>query len=129
MERQHVTSGTDWEDQVGYSRAVRAGHTIHVSGTVGIDSDGAVVGDGDAQAQTRQAIANVAAALDEAGAGLADVVRTRLYLPDIDHWEAVGTAHAEAFGDVRPATTMVEVARLIDPEYLVEIEAVALVGD
>lgn len=129
MRRHRVASGTEWEERVGYSRAVRAGDTVHVSGTVAVDDDGAVVGAGDPRAQTRTAIANVEAALDHVGATLADVVRTRLYVTDVEDWESVGAAHAEAFGEVRPATTMVEVSRLIGPEYLVEVEAVAVVEE
>ncbi|WP_135819738.1 RidA family protein [Halostella litorea] len=127
MGRKEVGSGTAWESAVGYSRAVRAGDEIHVSGTTATD-DGELVGVGDPYEQTAQALSNVADALDEAGAGLDDVVRTRLYVTDIDRWEAVGRAHREAFGDVRPATSMVQVDRLIDPEMLVEVEAVAKVG-
>jgi len=127
MERRDVASGTDWEDAVGYSRAVRVGDEVHVSGTTATE-DGDLVGVGDPYEQTVQALSNVADALDEAGASLDDVVRTRLYVADIDRWEAVGRAHREAFGDVRPATSMVQVDRLIDPEMLVEVEAVAKVG-
>ena len=127
MERQRVSSGTEWESRVGYSRAVRAGSQVHVSGTTATDAESEVVGEGDPGAQTRQALANVERALDDAGASLSDVVRTRLFVVDIDEWEAVGDAHAEYFGDVRPATSMVEVERLISPELLVEVEAVAVV--
>jgi enamine deaminase RidA (YjgF/YER057c/UK114 family) len=129
MERRLVSSGTEWEPRVGYSRAVRVGPHVHVSGTTATDGEGNVVGVGDPYAQTERAIDNVEAALTEAGASLADVVRTRLFVVDIDQWEAVGDAHAEAFADVRPATSMVEVSRLIDPELLVEIEATAIVDD
>jgi enamine deaminase RidA (YjgF/YER057c/UK114 family) len=133
MDRERVSSGTEWESTVGYSRAVRAGDEIHVSGTTATDEDGAVVAPGDPYAQTVRAIENVADALSALDASLADVVRTRLFVTDIDEWEAVGRAHGEAFGDSeerrssgsRPATTMVQVERLIDPEMLVEIEAVA----
>jgi len=129
MDRQRVSSGTEWEPIVGYSRAVRAGDQIHVSGTTATDEEGEVVGVGDPAAQTRQAIENAEAALGELDADLTDVVRTRLYVTDVDDWEAIGRAHGEAFGDVRPAATMVEVSRLIDPEMLVEIEAVAVVEE
>lgn len=125
MEREHVFSGTEWESAVGYSRAVRAGDEIHVSGTTATDADGAVVAPGDPYAQTERAIENVAAALSKLDASLSDVVRTRLFVTDIDDWEAVGRAHAGAFGEVRPATSMVQVERLIDPEMLVEVEATA----
>lgn len=125
MEREHVSSGTEWESTVGYSRAVRVGDEVRVSGTTATDENGDVVGVGDPYAQTSRAIENVAAALAAVDAGLEDVVRTRLYVTDIDEWEAVGRAHGEAFGEVRPATSMVQVERLIDPEMLVEIEAEA----
>jgi enamine deaminase RidA (YjgF/YER057c/UK114 family) len=127
MERQRISSGTEWESRVGYSRAVRAGSQVHVSGTTATDEDGAVVGEGAPGTQTRRALSNVERALDEAGASLSDGVRTRLFVVDIDAWEAVSDAHAEFFGDVRPATSMVEVNRLISPELLVEVEAVAVV--
>jgi len=125
MDRERVSSGTEWESTVGYSRAVRAGDEIHVSGTTATDEDGAVVAPGDPSAQTGRAIDNVAEALSALDASLADVVRTRIFVTDIDDWEAIGRAHGEAFGGVRPATTMVQVERLIDPEMCVEIEAVA----
>ena len=125
MDRQHVSSGTDWEEQVGYSRAIRIGNEIQVSGTTATDDEGNLVGVGDSYAQTRQALANSADALDEAGGSLDDVVRTRMFVTDIDDWEAIGRAHREAFGSVRPATSMVQVERLVDPEMLVEIEAKA----
>jgi len=127
MRRERVSSGTDWESQVGYSRAVRAGDQVHVSGTTATDEDGTVVGVGDPAEQTKQALRNVKRALTEADAELADVVRTRLYVTDIEHWEAVGETHAEWFGTVRPATSMVEVSRLIDPKLLIEVEATAVV--
>ena len=127
MERKTVASGTEWEAKVGYSRAVRVGDAVEVAGTTATDEDGVVVGESDPYAQAKQALSNVERALEEAGAGLDDVVRTRMYVTDADDWEAVGEAHAEFFGDVRPATTMVEVSALVDPAMLVEIEAEAVV--
>ena len=126
MVRQLVESGTEWEAHVGYSRAVRAGDQVHVSGTTPVDDEGEVVGETPYE-QTVAALEIVEEALDEAGASLADVVRTRLYVTDIDDYEAVGRAHGEFFGDVRPATSMVEVSRLVREEFRVEIEATALV--
>jgi enamine deaminase RidA (YjgF/YER057c/UK114 family) len=129
MRRQLYSSGTAWEPVVGYSRAVRVDNRIWVSGTTSTGSDGAIVGKGDPYTQAKQAIANIERALVSAGAGLADVVRTRIYVTDIAHWQDIGRAHGEAFADIRPASTMVEVSRLIDPDLLVEIEADAVMVD
>lgn len=126
-ERKNISSGSKWEPIVGYSRAVRAGHHVHVSGTAPVGPDGAVVGAGNAYLQAQHALTIIVRALEEAGGAAKDVVRTRIYVTDIARWEEIGRAHAEIFADVRPATTMVEVARLIDPLMMVEIEAEAII--
>ena len=126
--RTNYPGGAKWESIVGYSRAVRIGQVIYVSGTTATDSTGAIVGHGDPYAQTIQALHNIEAALTRAGANLADVVRTRMFVTDITQWESIGRAHGEFFANVLPVTTMVEVRRLIDPLMLVEIEAEAIVS-
>jgi enamine deaminase RidA (YjgF/YER057c/UK114 family) len=126
--RTSYSSGTAWEPVVGYSRAVKVGNQVWVSGTTATDAQGNIVGRGDAAAQARQVIVNLERALAMAGARLADVVRTRIFVTDISQWEAVGRVHGEAFADVRPASTMVEVQQLIDPDLLVEIEVDAVIG-
>ncbi|HEV2417747.1 MAG TPA: RidA family protein [Terriglobia bacterium] len=126
VKRSKIFSGTPWEPMVGYARAVQAGEVVYVSGTTGTDPSGKVLAPGDAYAQAQQAIRNIENALKRLGLGLEHVVRTRIYVTEIDRWQEVAKAHAEFFGEIHPATSMIGIARLVDPEMLVEIEATAV---
>ena len=126
MPRQNIASGAPWEERIGYSRAVRVGNIVHVGGTAAVDEQGAIVGVGDVEAQTAFILTKIEMALQRAGASLRDVVRTRIFVVNIEEWEHIGTAHNRVFGTIRPVTTMVQVSRLIDPRMLVEIEVEAI---
>ncbi len=128
MQRTNYSSGAKWEDIVGYSRAVKIGNTIEVTGTVAVDENSNLVGKGDAYAQTKYIIEKIEAVLKRAGASLQDVVRTRMFVTDIARWEEYGKAHGEFFSQIKPCTSMIEVKGLIDPEYLIEIEATAIIA-
>lgn len=128
MERTNYSSGAKWEDIVGYSRAVRMGPYIEVTGTVAVNESNELVGEGDAYAQTRFILSKIEAVLKKAGAGLKDVVRTRMFVTDISRWEEYGRAHGEVFGSIKPCTSMIEISALIDPAYLIEIEATAILN-
>ncbi len=126
--RKNISSGAVWEKTVGYSRAVRVGNQVFVAGTTSVDKDGNIVGENDAYLQTKRVLEIIAAALNEAGASLKDVVRSRMFVTNIDDWQAIGKAHGEVFGDIRPAATMLEISKLINPKMLVEIEVDAIIG-